>query len=156
MPDWFVKRTRIPAPVERVFAWHEAPGALEKLTPPWEPVTVVERHGSIRDGDRTVLRVGPRPFRLTWVAEHRGYIPNRQFRDVQVRGPFARWEHTHAFEPDGPGGCFLEDRIEYELPFGWLGRVLGGAFTRRKLERMFAYRHAVTLRELAGGGENKV
>lgn len=154
MSELFVKRTRIAAPVETVFAWHEAPGALEKLTPPWEPVTLAERHGSIRDGDRTVLHLGWGPLRLAWVAEHRDYVPNRQFRDVQVRGPFARWEHTHAFEPDGSGACFLEDRIEYELPLGWLGRLLAGRMTRRKLDRMFAYRHQVTLRETARGEDN--
>jgi ligand-binding SRPBCC domain-containing protein len=93
-----------------------------------------------------VLRSGP--FHLLWVAEHRDYIANRQFRDVQVRGPFARWEHTHLFEPDGPNACYLEDRVEYALPLGWLGRLVAGAFTRSKLERLFEYRHNITKREL--------
>jgi len=44
---------------------------------------------------------------------------------------------------------FLEDRIEYRLPFGWLGHLVGGWLVRRKLRRMFDYRHETTLRELA-------
>jgi uncharacterized protein len=148
MPETFRKRSRLPVPVEAAFAWHERPGALERLTPPWERVRLIERTGGIRDGARVVLAVYAGPIPQTWVAEHRDYVQNRRFRDVQVRGPFASWVHTHDFEPDGVGACFLEDRIEYVLPLGWLGRVLGGGFTRRKLERMFRYRHDTTRNDL--------
>ncbi len=34
----FVKTLDLPASAEEVFAWHEAPGAFERLTPPREPV----------------------------------------------------------------------------------------------------------------------
>ena len=78
----FVRRTRIPASAEDVFHWHARPGALERLTPPWEPVEVLERTGGIEDGARVVLGVGMGPLRLRWVSEHRDYEEGRQFRDV--------------------------------------------------------------------------
>ena len=140
----FRYRTRIEAPAEEVFRWHTRPGALERLTPPWEPVEVIERTGGINDGDRVVLRMRLGPFSQKWVAEHRDYREGRQFCDIQREGPFARWEHTHRFEPDGPNACYLDDRVAYVLPFGALGDKTGGQFVRRKLERMFHYRHAVT------------
>ena len=146
----FVRRSRIAAPVERVFHWHELPGALEKLMPPREPVHLLSHTGGIRDGARVELAIGPRPLRLRWSAEHSGYIRNRQFRDVQVRGPFARWVHTHIFEADGPNACYLEDRVEYALPLGFLGRWLLGGFVERKLERLFEYRHRMTRKENEG------
>lgn len=65
-----------------------------------------------------VLGVRSGPFRLRWIAEHRNYKESRLFRDVQVSGLLARWEHTHRVEPDGPDACFLEDDITYALPFG--------------------------------------
>ena len=68
----------------------------------------------------------------------------RQFRDVQTSGPFRRWEHTHLLTPEGPEACRLEDCIEYELPFGALGDYFGGWLVRRKLARVFVYRHRVT------------
>jgi ligand-binding SRPBCC domain-containing protein len=37
------------------------------------------------------------------------------------------------------------DDVEYELPLGWLGELVGGAFTRAKLQKMFDYRHQVVL-----------
>ena len=140
----FRYRTRINAPTEEVFRWHARPGALERLTPPWEAVEVIERTGGINNGDRVVLRIQLGPLSRKWVAEHRDYIEGQQFRDIQREGPFAHWEHTHRFESDGPGACYLEDRIEYQLPFGTLGQRGGQAFVRRKLERMFRYRHQVT------------
>src|SRR5262245_22369196 len=90
--ELFVRRSRIAAPAADVFAWHTRPGALARLTPPWEHVEVLEQHGGIENGARVVLRMGRGPLRTRWIAEHRDYIAGEQFRDVQVVGPFARWE----------------------------------------------------------------
>ncbi len=145
----FMRRTRIAAPAGDVFRWHSRPGAFERLTPPWEAVRVLEHTGGIENGARVVLRMGAGPFGVRWVAEHRDYIEGRQFRDVQVEGPFARWEHTHLVEPDGAEACFLEDRIDYALPLGPLGAAAGGAIARTRLARMFAYRHRITTDDIA-------
>jgi ligand-binding SRPBCC domain-containing protein len=150
----FIKRTRIPAPAAVVFQFHEQPGALEKLTPPWAHAQVIEQSGGIRDGGRVVLRIQLGPIPVQWIAEHRSYIAGREFQDVQVKGPFALWIHNHRVEPDGPEACFLEDRVEYALPFGWLGHLFGGALVLRRIERLFQFRHRVTLRETLQHGEN--
>jgi ligand-binding SRPBCC domain-containing protein len=148
----FVCRSRIAAPAAEVYAWHARPNALETLTPPWEHAKVIEKIGGIERGARVVLQVGRWPFRSRWIAEHQDFEVGRYFSDVQVAGPFAYWKHTHTFEPDGPAACFLEDRVEYALPLGPLGRWFAGWYVRRKLARLFEYRHAVTAREVAGRG----
>jgi len=140
----FVAASRIEAPAEELFRWHAELGALERLTPPWEHVEMIERAAGIRDGACGAMWVYMGPLRLRWTFEHNGYIEGRQFRDVQTSGPFRRWEHTHLFIPEGPEACKLEDRIEYELPFGALGNLFGGELVRRKLARVFEYRHRVT------------
>lgn len=147
--ELFVRRSHLEAPAAEVFRWHARPGAFERLTPPWETVRVIERHGGIEDGGRVVLRMGTGPFAMRWVAEHFDYIEGEQFRDAQASGPFARWVHTHRVEPDGEAACWLEDRIEYALPLGALGALFGGGFTRRKLDRMFRYRHRLTADDVA-------
>ena len=142
------RRSRIAAPVERVFSWHQQPDALERLIPPGPPVRVAARSGGIQTGGVVELAIGWGPLSIQWVAVHRDYVPNRQFRDVQVKGPFAHWVHTHLFEPDGAEACFLEDHVEYALPLaGWTQPLLG-TMVRRRLEEMFAYRHAVTAQEV--------
>ena len=151
-PECFHARTRVEAPAADVFRWHARPGALERLTPPWERIEEkrVEGPSGIQVGARVIVTVRLGPLRYPWISEHRVYDEGQYFfRDVQVKGPFARWEHTHLFEPDGPSACYLNDHIEYALPFGILGRLIGGAWVRRKLERIFAYRHRVTSQDLA-------
>jgi ligand-binding SRPBCC domain-containing protein len=150
--DLFVRRTRLAAPADAVFAWHAEPGALQRLVPPWEPVDVVSERGGIADGAEVVLRVRAGPLPVLWVAWISDCIPGRQFRDTQVRGPFAFWEHTHRMVPDGPAASYLEDRVVYALP---LGRWPGGRFARRKIERMFEYRHRVTREAVEGAGWTK-
>lgn len=139
----FEKRTRIEASAARVFAFHEAPGAHARLTPPWSGQHIVSPARSLAVGERAVLEVLG-PLRLRFVAEHTALEPGRMFRDEQVQGPFARWVHTHRMEPDGDGACLLVDQVEYELPLGALGRIAGGPFVRRMLERLFEHRHRVT------------
>jgi ligand-binding SRPBCC domain-containing protein len=148
MPERFRKETAIEAAAELVFAWHERPEAFGKLTPPWERVRVVERSGEgLETGTRVVLEMRVGPFRQRWVALHTAYEKGRMFRDEQVSGPFARWVHSHRVEPVAGGRSRLVDEIDYALPFGWLGRLFGGGLMRRKLERMFEYRHRVTKEE---------
>jgi uncharacterized protein len=143
-----VFRSPMPAPAETVFDWHCRPGAFERLSPPWESVKVLARTGSIKDGGRVVLAVRAGGFWRRWTAEHCGYEQGRQFCDVQIEGPFDLWRHCHRVVPDGPDKCRLEDDIEYALPFGRWGASLGGAFVRRKLERMFRFRHRITADDL--------
>ncbi len=143
----FTMETRLPVRAEEAFTWHTRAGAFERLLPPWQRVEVVERTGGIRDGDRVTLRVRVGPLWLRWTLEHRDYIEGRQFRDVQVSGPFRRWEHTHEFVPVTSSECLLRDEIECELPLGTLGRFLGRGL-KRDLERLFTYRHRTTRDDL--------
>lgn len=89
------------------------------------------------------------PFQQTWIAEHSGYQSGEQFRDVQVKGPFARLEHTHKLTPQDRDSSWLTDHIEYVPPFGVLGRWFGAGIIRNKLDRVFRYRHHITAADLA-------
>ncbi len=143
----FEKRTHIAAPAARVFAFHEQPDAFERLQPPGDQTTVIEKTGGIQVGARVVADTKVGPFTQRIVAVHTKYEPGRMFQDRMESGPFAKWEHTHLIEPDGDRASWLIDHIEYELPLGALGQLGGGWFVRRKLGRMFEYRHAVTKRD---------
>jgi ligand-binding SRPBCC domain-containing protein len=147
----FIRRSRIAASAAEVYAWHALPGTLERLTPPGESVKVIEKTGGIERGARIVIQFGPWPFRRRWIAEHQDFEVGRYFSDQQVSGPFAYWRHTHTFEPDGRSACILEDRVEYALPFGALGQWVAGRYVRRKLAKLFEYRHLVTQSSVSGG-----
>lgn len=144
----FVHRSRLPATASEAFRWHLRPGALERLVPPWEQVEVVRRSGTIESGGEVELRPRIGPLATRWVAKHTTFIPDREFRDEQIRGPFARWEHAHRFEPAEDDTCVLEDHVDYALPGGALGRMLGQSFVADKLQRMFRFRHDTTASDL--------
>jgi uncharacterized protein (TIGR01777 family) len=145
----FQKRSIIPAPVDEVFAWHERPGALERLSPPWDTPRVIRHTGGIRPGTEVTLKMKAGPIPYTWQARHEDYQPNRFFSDIQIRGPFAVWRHSHRFSPEADASTVYEDTIEYALPFP--GRWFG--FTDRiiqqKLNHIFRYRHATLAADLA-------
>ena len=144
----FRKASRLPHAAGTVYEWHARPGAFNRLAPPWDAVELIEHTGGIEDGARAVLelRIGPVP--VTWVAEHRDNVPGRQFTDVQIEGPFARWEHSHRFDPIDEGSSELEDRIEYALPLDSVHSALSHGLVQSKLERAFGFRHRVTARDL--------
>ncbi len=66
----FEKQSRIAAPPSAVFAFHEAPGVLLRLIPPWERVELVSGGDSLRPGSRVSLRVWLGPIPRIWEAEH--------------------------------------------------------------------------------------
>ena len=145
----FDYQSTIKAPAAMVFDWHHDPAVIEKLIPPWEPVTVVGKAARIDEsGSRTTLKITQLGFiPLYWVAEHRNYQPGHSFQDIQIKGPFAHWCHTHSVESIDEHSCNYIDRIEYELPLGWLGGLMGDWLVRQKLKKMFAYRHQVVKEE---------
>ncbi len=142
-------RSRFEVPAALLFAWHARPGAFQRLSPPWEELDVVQASTSVADGTRAIFRVPAGPVSIRWVAEHRDYVEGVQFRDVQLQGPFAKWEHTHRVEADGPGHAYLDDHIDYALPLGAVGDWFGNASIRAMMSRTFAYRHALTRRDLS-------
>ncbi|HEY0944424.1 MAG TPA: TIGR01777 family oxidoreductase [Opitutaceae bacterium] len=146
----FVRSIRLPCAAGVAFAWHERPGALERLTPPWEHVRVLHRSGTgVNDGARVELATRAGPFWFRWEAEHFGHEPGRQFCDRLVRGPLPRWEHRHGFADLGGGESVLTDDIGFELPGGVIGAFFGAARMRRRLERLFTYRHAIIREDLS-------
>ena len=69
-----------------------------------------------------------------------------RFVDLQLRGPYKMWRHTHTFE-DVEGGTLVRDRVEYELPLGPLGSIAHTIFVKRQLQTIFDYR-AQAMREI--------
>jgi uncharacterized protein len=152
------------APVQELFAWHERPGALERLLPPWRPLRIVSR-GGIREGDTASFELAAGPLRIPLLVAYRDYAAGRSFASEQVSGPFAHWRHERVFRAaDAAGkrlgarsepqasvvGSVLDERIDWSLPTaaawlpsGGIERALArdAAFRERRLHDDLA-RHA--------------
>ncbi len=147
MPE-FRHRSTLPFPPSRVMAWHERPGAFERLVPPWAGVRLLERRGTIRDGDGVTLELDKGPLHLRWILRHKDFQEGHQFVDEQVEGPFRSWEHTHRFLPSDDGGCVMEDVVRWEPPMGSAASALTGPVVERELHRVFPFRHRRLLHDL--------
>jgi ligand-binding SRPBCC domain-containing protein len=136
------REQRLPGAPDEVFAFYADAFNLERVTPPWlgfriatpgpiamEPGTLIEYR----------LRLHGLPIR--WLTRIEEWEPGRRFVDVQVRGPYRLWHHTHAFEPDG-GGTVVRDTVRYALPLGPLGELADRLFVARDLRAIFDYRRA--------------
>jgi ligand-binding SRPBCC domain-containing protein len=132
---------RVRVSIDQVFAFFSQAENLEKVTPPWlhfqllTPTPVEMRAGTLLDYR---LRLHQVPVR--WRTRIEVWEPPTNFRDIQLRGPYALWDHSHSFERDGDGAVIMHDRVRYAMPLGALGQLAHAAFVKRDLERIFDYR----------------
>ncbi|HEY5854062.1 MAG TPA: TIGR01777 family oxidoreductase [Aldersonia sp.] len=127
---------------DEVFAWHQRPGAIHRLLPPWQPLDVVSEAASLADG-RAVLGL---PGGLRWVADHRrdAYDPPARFEDSLGRdglrslpaGLIGSWRHEHRFDIVDGGHTRVTDHVDTPVP----GRLL---------RQTFRYRHRQLAEDLA-------
>jgi uncharacterized protein (TIGR01777 family) len=154
MPE-FVASTVFSCDRHRLFEYHQAPGAIERLIPPWEDVQVIASRDSLEVGSEVLLRQKVFGIPQQWRARHVEFAPEDLFADTIEQGPFRRWLHRHEFESlpknaSGFGACRLTDRIAFELPLAPLSNV-ALPWVKSKLAAMFAYRHRITADDIAAG-----
>lgn len=129
----------VQAPIARVFAFFSAASNLQRITPPGmdfrmtTSAPIEMRRGAIFD-----YTVRVRGIRLAWKSLVSEWVPGVRFADVQLRGPYLLWRHTHEFE-EVEGGVIVRDRIDYSLPLQPLSNVVLPA-VRRDIETLFAFR----------------
>lgn len=134
----------LPRPRAEVFPFFADAANLERITPPWlgfrfvTPLPIEMRVGATID-----YRLRVRGVPIRWRTGITVWEPPVRFVDVQLRGPYRLWEHTHSFE-EVAGGTRCRDLVRYAVPGGALVERL---FVRREIETIFAERARV-LREL--------
>ena len=128
--------TPVPFPVGVVRAYHERPGALRRLIPPWDSTEIVEQVGAVAEGDRVVLRVPPG---LRWVAVHHALADG--FSDEMVEGPLGHWRHSHRFVAQGDS-TLIVDEVDY-------GPAIWSPLVGRGLAKMFAWRRGRIAEDLS-------
>ncbi len=136
----------LPATLDRVVSFFADASNLEAITPPWlgfrirTPLPI-----EIGPDARIDYRIQLGPIPIGWrtrisVWEPKG-SPCARFVDLQERGPYAHWEHTHEFTALGDG-VLMRDVVRYALPFGPIGVAAHALLVRGLLARIFDFRFA--------------
>jgi ligand-binding SRPBCC domain-containing protein len=138
---YHLRRTQyIDLPVEETFEFFADAGNLERITPKFLNFRIITPQPiDLHSGTLIDYRLQLYGVPLRWRTRIEEYEPNKRFIDVQLRGPYRLWRHTHEFTPEGSGTRML-DHVEYQLPLGVLGSVAHGVFVGRTLEKIFDYR----------------
>lgn len=127
-------------PRGEVWAFFADPANLGAITPPFLRFRIVTATpAAMAPGALIDYRLSLFGVPFGWRTRIDEVVPGDRFVDVQLRGPYRSWRHTHRFE-DAPGGTLVHDRVEYELPLGALGQLARAVFVRRALEAIFDHR----------------
>lgn len=139
----------VPVSSEKAFEFFSDALNLNLLTPPWlgfailTPTPIELKRGAMID-----YRIRLHGIPIRWRTLISEWEPPHRFVDVQIRGPYRWWHHTHRFETCAQGTRVI-DEVEYAAPFARLSEPL---LVRRDLERIFDYRAKALLRHLRGDG----
>lgn len=150
-----VRTQWVPRPLEEVFAFFENPENLEKLTPSdlgfeiLSPRPIEMRAGALID---YIVRPFGVPCR--WRTRIETYDRLRSFSDVQERGPYALWHHTHEFAAER-GGTRMTDTVRYRLPLAPFSAV-AVPLVEKELERIFEFRAEVVSALFPSRGEKSM
>lgn len=140
MADYILEaRLWLDRPRAEVFAFFAEPANLARITPPWLGFSLRTERPAMAAGAVLDYRIAWLGLPLRWRTFIREWDPPVRFVDVQVRGPYARWEHRHLFLEERDG-TVVEDRVTYRLPLGPLGRLAHTLVVRRQLAAIWEYR----------------
>ncbi|WP_205698188.1 SRPBCC family protein [Conexibacter sp. SYSU D00693] len=113
---------------------------LEAITPPLLRFRVLTPDPPMAAGTFLQYRLRVHGLPVSWDTLIQEWEPDRRFVDVQVRGPYALWHHTHEFAPEGDGRTRMRDTVRYAIGFGPLGELARRLVVRRDLDEIFDFR----------------
>src|SRR3569832_2315092 len=94
------------------------------------PVPIDMRAGAIID-----YRIALFGLPMKWRTLIEAVEPDTRFIDVQTRGPYTYWRHTHTFADTASGGTAITDHVEYEQPQGVKGRAEHAQYEREQQQQ---------------------
>lgn len=144
------REQRLDRPPEEVFPFFAEAKNLERITPEFLRFKVLSQVPE-RMGPGTLIRyrLRLRGVPIRWLTRIEQWQSGRRFVDMQLKGPYRYWHHTHDFEPDS-GGTLMRDTVRYAMRAGPIGELVHGPLVAPDLAKIFDYRIA-RIEALFGG-----
>lgn len=132
---------KLPITLEQAWDFFSDPKNLNTITP--DSMKFKTLSGDDRkmfQGQIIRYKISPFPLiSMEWVTEISHVEDRRFFVDEQRFGPYKFWHHKHFFS-EIDGGVFMEDIVDYKVPFGIIGKLFHPLIVRPKLKEIFAFR----------------
>ncbi|MGE4133798.1 MAG: TIGR01777 family oxidoreductase [Bdellovibrionales bacterium] len=136
----FVQDQFVPRTPKQVFPFFSRAENLEILTPPFLNFKIVAKSSEeIQTGTLIDYRLRVHGVPISWRTLIQDWIPDKQFVDEQLKGPYSKWHHVHSFD-SVVGGCLLRDEVTYRVPAHLLGKLALTGFILKDVKQIFSYR----------------
>ena len=146
----FRKSFIVKSPVERVWHFYTDIKHLEIITPKEIELKIISTTNQhIVQGQE--IWVSGKIFekikrRMTWHSKITS-LKAHEYADEMLSGPFKKWRHLHKFHNIDGKQTEVIDEIEFELPYGILGKLFEG-YAYKQLQNTFEYRKIATVKAL--------
>jgi len=137
-----IKTTFINCTQEELFNFHLDSMNITKITPSNIKVELLSTDTQTYEGKIVSIKTTKFFVPTYWDVEIQKLEFPNILVDLAVKSPFKYWKHQHVFTKKG-NMCELKDIIEYELPFGILGKLIN-PFIEKDITSMFDFRHKKT------------
>jgi len=138
------KKIAIAAPIEAVFDFHTDTKNLGLISPPWVKSKVVRQSGEGLGKIIELQTVQYNVFPSHWLVRIEEYDRPVRLTDLMLSGPMKYFRHERTFSQPCASLTELKDHLEYEPPFGFIGKIADKISVKKMMEEMFEYRHRKT------------
>ena len=131
--------------IATAWSFFSSPNNLSRITPKEMGFVVLSK---LTDSDiykGMIIDYSVKPLLgipLKWQTQITEVDYQKSFIDFQKKGPYKLWRHHHEFIPNQQGVLMI-DTVDYELPFGFIGKIMHSLIVKKKLKNIFDYRNAV-------------
>ena len=131
------RQVLVPTSIEDTFEFFSDAFNLNALTPSWVGFQILSSPPLQMQNDALIdYKIRIRGIPIRWQTRILSWNPPHKFVDLQIKGPYRWWHHTHRFE-SCEHGTWVTDEVEYLAPLHWLTHPL---MVTRDVERIFDYR----------------
>jgi ligand-binding SRPBCC domain-containing protein len=137
----------VPISIAEAFEFFSDPRNLERLTPDLVHFQFLKAPPEkVAPGTILEYRLRIYGVPVNWRTRIEVVEPPNRFVDVQEKGPYASWRHTHTFREVDPHHTEIRDQVEFAMPLGPLGELAYRMLVARSLQQIFDYREAALRR----------
>lgn len=150
MKHTLIFETPIRCSAKTLFNFHADTKNLPLITPKDTSVEILKLETPLKEGNEAVLRIKKGWLSFVWELTFEKVVYPHLIVDVATHSPFKLFRHEHHFIEVDARHSILRDEVTFSLPYEPLSTVAVW-FVKKDMKKMFAYRHAQTIKYLSKG-----